>query len=79
MITTKDLYDIVSKKFTNEISKAIIRNNFPPNIAEPMCDAVDRDEAAEHFQCLLREYNEWLINHQRQQQAIQQFLQQYYK
>ena len=36
MITTKDLCDIVSKKITNDAGKAIIRNSFPPNIAEPM-------------------------------------------
>lgn len=49
MITIKDLYDIVGKKMTNEASKAIIRNNMPPHIAEQMCDAVDRHEAVQQF------------------------------
>lgn len=79
MITIKDLYDIVGKKMTNEASKAIIRNNMPPHIAEQMCDAIDRQEAAEYFQRLLMEYNEWLVNQQRQQEAVQAFLREYYK
>lgn len=58
----------------NEASKTIIRNNMPPHIAEQMCDAIDRHEAAEHFQRLLMEYNEWLVNQQRQQEAVQRFL-----
>ena len=56
MLTIKDLYDIVGKKMANEASKAVIRNNMPPQIAEQMCDAIDRHEAAEHFQRLLMEY-----------------------
>lgn len=79
MITIKDLYDIVGKKMANEASKAIIRNNMPPHIAEQMCDAIDRQESADHFQRLLMEYNEWLVNQQRQQEAVQRFLREYYK
>lgn len=63
----------------NEVSKAIIRNNMPPHIAEHMCDAVDRHEAADHFQRLLMEYNERLVNQQRQQEAVQAFLREYYR
>lgn len=55
------------------------RNSFPPHIAEQMCDAVDRHEVAEHFQRLLREYNEWLVNQQRLQEVVQQFLREYYE
>lgn len=79
MITVKDLYDIVGKKIANEASKAIIRNNVPPQVAEQMCHAIDRHEEAEHFQRLLIEYNECLANQQRQQEAVQQFLREYYK
>lgn len=79
MITVKDLYDIVGNKIANELQKSIIRTNFPPHIAERMCDVVDRHEASEHFQHLLKEYNDWMAQQQRQQQFIQQFLQQYYK
>lgn len=79
MITIKDLYDIVGNRMANNAGKAIIRNSFPPHIAEQMCDAIDRHESAEHFQRLLMEYNEWLVNQQRQQEAVQRFLREYYK
>ena len=79
MITIQDLYNILSNKISNEMQKAIIRNNCPPQIAERMCDAIDGQEKAEHFQRLLQEYNEWLINQQRQQAMVQQFLREYYK
>ena len=79
MITIEDLYNIVGKKIANETGKAIIRNSFPPHLAEQMCQAIDGQERAEHFQRLLKEYNEWLLNQQRQQAAIQSFLQEYYK
>lgn len=76
MITIKDLYDIVGNKMANEAGKVFIRNNFPPHIAEQMCDAIDRQESAEHYMRILQEYNEWVM---RQQQCMQQFLQGYYK
>lgn len=79
MITIKDLYDIMGNKITKESQKAIIRENFPREIAEKMCDAIDSQEKAEHFQRFLKEWNEWIVNQQRQQQFISQFLQQYYK
>lgn len=78
MITKQDLYNIVGNKIANEAQKALIRNNFPPQIAEQMCNAIDGQERAEHFQRLLREYNEWMQNQQRQQMCIQQFLREYY-
>lgn len=79
MITLQDLYNIVGNKIANETGKAIIRNSFPPQIAERMCAAIDGQERAEHFQRLLVEYNEWMLNQQRQQAAIQEFLREYYK
>ena len=79
MLTEKDLYDIVENKIANEAQKVIIRNNFPPQIAERMCAAIDGKEKAEHFQRLLMEWNEWLVQQQRQQEAIREFLRGYYK
>ena len=79
MITIKDLYNIVGNKIANEKGKAIIRNNFPPQIAEQMCRAIDGQERAEHFQRLLREYNEWLMQQQRQREMVERFLREYYK
>ena len=57
MITIHDLYNIVGNKIANEAQKALIRKNFPPQIAEQMCNAIDGQERAEHFQRLLKEYN----------------------
>ena len=47
-------------------------------IAEQMCNAIDGQESAEHFQRLLREYNEWMQNQQRQQETVQRFLREDY-
>ena len=79
MITIQDLYTILGNKISNEMQKKIIRNNCPPQIAERMCAAIDGKEKAEHFQRLLQEYNEWLMNQQRQQEAVRNFLREYYK
>ena len=79
MITIQDLYNIVGNKISNEMQKSIIRNNFPPQIAERMCAAIDGQERIEHFQRLLKEYNEWMVLQQRQQEAVQQFMREYYK
>lgn len=79
MITAKDLYDIVGNKISNAAQKAIIRNSFPPQIAERMCAAIDGQERAEHLRRLLEEYDEWMKQQQLQRQAVLQFLGQYYK
>ena len=79
MITTKDLYDIIENKITNEAQKSLFRNNFSPQIADRMCNAIDSQEKAEHFKRFLIEWDKWLVNQQRQQLYIQQFIQQYYK
>ena len=79
MITIQDLYNIVGNKIANEAHKALIMNNFPHQIAEQMCKAIGGQERAEHFQCLLREYSEWMQNQQRQQETAQRFLREYYK
>jgi type II secretory pathway component PulF len=75
MITLQDLYNIVGNKITNEMGKTIIRNNFPPHIAEQMCTAIDAQERVGNFQRFLKEYNDWM---QQQQTVVQQFLREYY-
>lgn len=40
MITIQDLYNIVGNKIANEAQKTLIRNNFPPQIAEQMFQRV---------------------------------------
>ena len=75
MITIQDLYNIVGNKIANEAQKSIIRYDLPPQTAEQMCNAIDHHEAADLFQRFL---TEWIEAQQRQQQAIQSFLQLYY-
>ena len=75
MITIQDLYNIIGNKISNEMGKTIIRNNFPPHIADQMCNATDTHESADHFQRLMQE---WIELQQRQQQVVQSFLSQYY-
>ena len=48
-------------------------------LAEQMCNAIDGQERAEQSQRLLKEYNERMQNQQRQQEAVQRFLREYYK
>ena len=79
MITIQDLYNILGNKIANEAQKALFRNNFPSQIAEQMCNAIDEHETAEHFKRLLKEYDEWMQNQQRQQEAVQRFLREYYE
>ena len=79
MITIQDLYNILGNKISNEMQKSLIRNNFPPQIAERMCDAIDGQEKMEHFIRFLNEYNEWMVQQQMQQAAVIEFLREYKK
>lgn len=74
MITEKDFQDIVGKKISNEIMKNMIRANMPLQIANQLCDAIDRQENAEHMVRLLKEWNEWLEHQRKQQEQLQRFL-----
>lgn len=79
MLSIQDLYNILDNKIANEAKKSLIRNNMPPQLANRMCAAIDGQEKAELFRRILNEYNEWLLNQQRQQMYIQQFLREYFK
>ena len=46
MITIQDQYNILGNKIANEAQKTLIRNNFPPQVADRMCVAIDGDEKA---------------------------------
>ena len=78
MITVQDLCNIVGNKIGNEVQKNLIRNNFPPHIADQMCAAIDGKERVELFHRFLAEYNEWITQQQLQQEAVQEFLRRYY-
>lgn len=77
MITLKNLKDIAENRIKNEAQKEIIRSGFPPNIADRMCAAIDGQEKMEHFIRFLNEYNEWMVQQQKQQAAVVEFLRQY--
>lgn len=79
MVTAKDFCDMIGNKMASEYGKSMIRNNFPPNIAEQLYDAIDRKDRVDKFNRIMQEYNEWLVEQQRQQQYLQQFLMQYFK
>lgn len=79
MVTAKDFCDIIGNKIASDMWKSMIRNNFPSNIAEQICDAIDRKDNVDKFNRIMQEYNEWLAVQQRQQQYFQQFLMQYFK
>lgn len=74
MITEKDFHDIIGKKVSNEIMKNMIKANMPLQIASQLCDAIDRQEKAEHLILLLKEWNEWLEHQRKQQEQLQRFL-----
>lgn len=74
MITVKDLQDIIGKKLSNEVMKNMIRTNMPLQIANQLCDTIDRQEKAEHMIRLLKEWNEWLEHQRKQQEQLQRFL-----
>lgn len=78
MITAKDFCDIIGNKIASDMWKSMIRNSFPPHIAEQLCDAIDRKDNADMFNRIMQEYNEWLAAQQRQQQYFQQFLIQHF-
>jgi len=77
MVTIQDLYNIVGNRISNEMQKAIVRNNFPSCLAERMCAAIDGQEKMEHFVRFLNEYNEWMVQQQMQQAAVIEFLRGY--
>lgn len=75
-MTEQDFINIIGNKISNEMQKAIIRNNFQPQLADQLCKVIDSNEKADLFQRMM---NEWIAYQNRQQQIIQAFFQQYHK
>lgn len=67
MVTVRDLFEISGKKMANDIVKSAVRGCIRPYTAEGICAAIDGRERAEHFLRFVKEYNEWMVNQQRQQ------------
>ena len=66
--------NIIGNKISNEMQKAIIRNNFQPQLAEQLCNVIDSKEKADLFQRMM---NEWYAYQLRQQQIFLAFLNQF--
>lgn len=75
-MTEQDFLNIIGNKVSNEMQKAIIRNNFQPQLADQLCKVIDSHEVADLFQRMM---NEWIEYQNRQQQIVQAFMRQYYR
>lgn len=75
-MTEQDFINIIGNKISNEMQKAIIRNNFQPQLADQLCKVIDGHEKANLFQRMM---NEWVAYQNRQHQIVQLFFQQYYE
>ena len=73
-MTEQDFMNIIGNKISNEMQKAIIRNNFQPQRAEQLCNVIDSKEKADLFQRMM---NEWYAYQLRQQQIFLAFLNQF--
>ena len=73
-MTEQDFMNIIGNKISNEMQKAIIRNNFQPQLAEQLCIVIDSKEKADLFQRMM---NEWYAYQLRQQQIFLAFLNQF--
>lgn len=73
-MTEQDFMNIIGNKISNEMQKAIIRNNFQPQLAERLCNVIDSKEKADLFQRMM---NEWYAYQLRQQQIFLAFLNQF--
>jgi hypothetical protein len=73
-MTEQDFMNIIGNKISNEMQKAIIRNNFQPQLAEQLCNVIDSKEKADLFQRMM---NEWYAYQLRQQQIFLAFLNQF--
>ncbi len=73
-MTEQDFMNIIGNKISNDMQKAIIRNNFQPQLAEQLCNVIDSKEKADLFQRMM---NEWYAYQLRQQQIFLAFLNQF--
>lgn len=55
MIIIQDSYNIIRNKVANEVQKVLIRNSFPLQIAEQMCEAIKGQENDGFLRCCLIE------------------------
>ena len=70
-MTQQDFLNIIGNKISNEMQKAIIRNNFQPQLADQLCNLIDSREAADLFHRMM---NEWIDYQNRQRLILQAFM-----
>ena len=71
IMTQQDFLNIIGNKISNEMQKAIIRNNFQPQLADQLCNLIDSHEAADLFHRMM---NEWIDYQNRQRLILQAFM-----
>lgn len=70
-MTEKEFWSLINKKAESELKKDLIRKTFAPQMAEPMCNAIDSKDKTELLEKL---HNEWLEYQKRQNDIIQAYL-----
>ena len=71
IMTEKEFWSLINKKAESELKKDLIRKTFAPQMAEPMCNAIDSKDKTELLEKL---HNEWLEYQKRQNDIIQAYL-----
>lgn len=71
IMTEKEFWGLINKKAESEFKKDLIRKTFAPQMAEPMCNAIDSKDKTELLEKL---HNEWLEYQKRQNDIIQAYL-----
>ena len=64
-MTKNDFIEIVVKKICAEATKALIRHDYPPHIADWKCNVIDMVERADYYMHFLDEWKNGIIYQQR--------------
>ena len=70
-MTEQEFWNLIYKKAESEFKKDLIRKTFAPQIADPMCKAIDSNDKSDLLEKLHRE---WLEYQKRQNDIIQAYL-----
>ena len=69
-MTEQEFWSLIYNKAESEFKKDLIRKTFAPQIAEPMCNAIDGKDKSDLLEKL---HKEWLEYHKRQNDIIQAY------
>lgn len=70
-MTEQEFWSLIYKKAESEFRKDLIRKTFAPQIADPMCKAIDSKDKSDLLDKL---HKEWLEYQKRQNDIIQAYL-----